>query len=75
MRLAGERAGLDLSPHQLRHTFATHLLENDADLRAVQMMLGHSDLSTTQVYTQVVEDRLRDVLEEKHPLQKSGTGE
>lgn len=75
VRLAGERAGLDLSPHQLRHTFATHLLENDADLRAVQMMLGHSDLSTTQVYTQVVEDRLRDVLEEKHPLQKSGTGE
>ncbi len=74
VRCAGERCGIDLSPHQLRHTFATHLLENDADLRAVQMMLGHSDLSTTQVYTQVVEDRLRDVIEEKHPLQMKSNG-
>lgn len=74
VRKAGERCGIDLSPHQLRHTFATYLLENDADLRAVQMMLGHSDLSTTQVYTQVVEDRLRDVIEEKHPLQMKSNG-
>ena len=69
IKLYGEKAGIEseITPHTLRHSFAAHLLGNGADMRAVQTMMGHADISSTQIYTGLIDSHIREVYEKAHP--------
>ena len=74
LKFYSRAAGLDpnqISPHVIRHAFASHMLSNGADLRAVQQMLGHSDISTTEIYTHILDEKLKATIKENHPLSKN----